>query len=52
MYAMLWRALPGPLWLRITLAVVLAVVVLFCLVLFLFPWLNTLFNAYEVTVQE
>ncbi len=52
MYAFLWRLLPGPLWLRILQAVILVVLVLFLLVTFLFPWLNTFLNAYDVTVEE
>ncbi|MCU1545121.1 MAG: rane protein [Homoserinimonas sp.] len=52
MYASLWRLLPGPLWLRILLAVVLVIVALWALVTFLFPWLNGFFNTYDVTVDE
>ena len=52
MYAFLWRLLPGPLWLRILLAVILVALVLLLLVMFVFPWLNTFFNSYEVTVEE
>lgn len=52
MYAFLWRLLPGPLWLRIILALIVIGVVLLALVMFLFPWLNTFLNAYDVTVQE
>lgn len=52
MYAFLWRLLPGPLWLRILLAVALVAMALFLLVTYLFPWLNTFLNAYEVTVEE
>lgn len=51
MYAFLWRLLPGPLWLRIVLAVILVAVVLMTLVAFVFPWLNTFVNAYDVTVD-
>jgi hypothetical protein len=52
MYAFLWRMLPGPLWLRIIQAVILVCLVLLLLVMFLFPWLNTFLNAYDVTVEE
>ncbi len=51
MYAFLWRLLPGPLWLRIVQAVILVAVVLVLLVTFLFPWLNTFLNTYDVTVE-
>ena len=38
MYSALWRVLPGPVWLRILLLVVLAVLVLTALVEWVFPW--------------
>jgi hypothetical protein len=34
------------------LAVILVALVLLLLVTYLFPWLNTFLNAYEVTVEE
>lgn len=52
MYAFLWRLLPGPLWLRILLAVILVMLALLLLVMFVFPWLNSFVNTYEVTVEE
>lgn len=52
MYAFLWRLLPGPLWVRILLAILLVAAALACMVLYLFPWLNTFLNAYEVTVEQ
>jgi hypothetical protein len=42
--------IPGPLWLRIILVVLLVVAVLAALVLFVFPWLNTFVNVNDVTV--
>ncbi|MEX1080149.1 MAG: hypothetical protein WED09_13695 [Homoserinimonas sp.] len=51
MYALLWRLLPGPLWLRILLAVLLMAGVLAVLVMFVFPWLNSFLNVYDVTVE-
>lgn len=50
MYAALWRILPGPVWLRIIEAIVLLGIVLFVLVVFVFPWLNSWVNVSEVTV--
>jgi hypothetical protein len=50
MYAALWRVIPGPLWLRIILVVLLVVAVLAALILFVFPWLNTFVNVNDVTV--
>lgn len=52
MYAFLWRLLPGPLWLRIILALAALAAILFALVTLVFPWLNTFVNAYQVTVDE
>ncbi len=50
MYAALWRILPGPVWWRIVQLVVLAAAVLFVLVEFVFPWLNSWVNVSDVTV--
>ena len=50
MYAALWRILPGPIWWRIVLLVVLLAVVLLALVVFVFPWLNDWINVTDVTV--
>ena len=50
MYGALWRLMPGPLWLRIILLLVLFAAVLAALVLFVFPWLNTFVNVNDVTV--
>ena len=50
MYAALWRLMPGPLWLRIILLLLLFAAVLAALVLFVFPWLNTFVNVNDVTV--
>jgi hypothetical protein len=38
-YAWIFRHLPGPLWLRIVTALVLAAVVLVLMVQVLFPWM-------------
>lgn len=50
MYAALWRVLPGPVWLRIVLLLVMLAIVLFALVEWIFPWVNSLFPVQEVTV--
>jgi hypothetical protein len=52
MYAALWRILPGPLWVRIILCIVLVAAVLTALVLWVFPAVNELFAPPEVTVGE
>jgi len=52
MYAALWRLLPGPLWVRIITAVVVAAAMLAALVVWVFPLVNELFVPPEVTVGE
>ena len=52
MYAALWRLLPGPLWLRILLVIVMVALVLAALVLWVFPWVDTFISAPEVTVEQ
>lgn len=51
MYAALWRILPGPVWVRILLLLVILGVVLAVLVFFVFPWLNDFVNVNDVTVN-
>lgn len=50
MYAALWRVLPGPLWVRILLMLVLLTLVLYSVVTWVFPWVDTLVNNQEATV--
>ena len=50
MYAALWRALPGPVWLRVLLLVLLAGAVLAALVLWVFPWIDVTFFVPDSTV--
>lgn len=50
MYAALWRILPGPVWLRILILIVLALAVLYGLVFYAFPWVSQFVNPQEVTV--
>ena len=50
MYAALWRILPGPVWLRIVLVLVLLAAVLFVLSTWVFPWVDSIVNNQEVTV--
>ncbi|MBX9719152.1 MAG: hypothetical protein K2X36_09980 [Microbacteriaceae bacterium] len=38
MYAALWRILPGPVWVRILIVIVLVVAVLALLIEWVFPW--------------
>lgn len=50
MYAALWRALPGAVWVRLLILVVMAALILFALVTFVFPWVNSLVYDSDVTV--
>jgi hypothetical protein len=51
MYGALWRVLPGPWWLRVVILVVLVAAVLYGLVFYVFPWVSTIVNPQEVTVE-
>lgn len=50
MYAALWRVLPGPVWLRVLLALALLAAVLFVLATWVFPWVDSIVNNQEATV--
>ncbi len=52
MYGVLWRVLPGPVWVRVLILIVLIAVVLLCLVAWVFPWVNALLPVQEVTVDK
>ncbi|UKF80498.1 hypothetical protein [Clavibacter californiensis] len=52
MYAAFWRVLPGPVWLRLLIVVVLLAAVLFSLVTWVFPWVDSIVNTQEVTVHQ
>jgi len=50
MYAALWHVLPGALWVRILLVVILVVAVLFVLATWVYPWIDVIINNQEATV--
>lgn len=50
MYAAIWRVLPGPVWLRVLLALALLAAVLFALATWVFPWVDSIVNNQEATV--
>lgn len=52
MYAALWRILPGPVWLRINLLLLLVAAVVFALFTWVFPWVDGIVNPIEVTVDS
>ena len=51
MYVALWRVLPGPVWLRIILVLLLAAAVVFALFTWVFPWVDAILNPINVTVE-
>ncbi len=50
MYAALWRIIPGPTWLRIGIATVLAATVVALLMIFVFPWVDTMMSSQNSSV--
>jgi hypothetical protein len=51
MYGAIWRVLPGPVWLRIILVLLLAAAVVYALFTWVFPWVDAIINPIEVTVE-
>lgn len=51
MYAALWHVLPGPWWVRMLILLLLVAVVLYGLFFFVFPWISSIVNPQEVTVE-
>ena len=51
MYAALWRALPGPWWVRVLILLILAAAILYGLFSFVFPYVSEIVNPQEVTVE-
>ena len=52
MYAALWRLLPGPLWVRIILALLLVAAVLAVLAIWVYPWIDSMLSNQEATVDR
>lgn len=50
MYGAFWRILPGPWWVRLFIVLVIVAIVLYSLVTWVFPWVQELTNATDVTV--
>lgn len=50
MYAALWRVLPGPVWLRVLILLVLLVLAVSALVEWVFPWAAETLLPQESTV--
>lgn len=52
MYAALWRAIPGPVWVKVLILVALAAGILWALAYVVFPWISNSVFPEDVTVQE
>lgn len=52
MYAALWRVLPGPWWARVLILLVAVAALLTALVLWVFPWVDTLVAPQDVVVEQ
>ncbi|MFT4235770.1 MAG: hypothetical protein QM607_12335 [Microbacterium sp.] len=52
MYGALWRALPGPWWVRLIILLILIAIVLVVLFTVVFPWVQTLIPVPDSTIEE
>ncbi|MGV1034086.1 MAG: hypothetical protein ACOYBP_02525 [Microbacteriaceae bacterium] len=50
MYSALWRVLPGPIWVRIALFLVIVLAVIAVLFTWVFPWVDGIVNPQESTL--
>jgi len=51
-YGALWRVLPGPVWLRIILLLILIAATVYALFTWVFPWVDGIVNPIDVTVDQ
>ncbi|GAA1826453.1 hypothetical protein [Agromyces salentinus] len=52
MYGALWRVLPGPIWLRLILLLILIAAAVYALFTWVFPWVDGIVNPIDVTVDQ
>ncbi|GGI45412.1 hypothetical protein BCL57_000950 [Agromyces flavus] len=52
MYGALWRVLPGPAWLRVSLLLVILIGLVAVLFTWVFPWVDGIINPIDVTVEQ
>lgn len=52
MYAALWRILPGPIWARVLILVVAALIILYVLATWVFPWVQSILPENSGTVAH
>lgn len=51
MYAALWNVLPGPWFVRVLILLIVLAAILYALAFWVFPWVSTIVNPQEVTVE-
>lgn len=51
MYGALWRALPGPAFVKAAICIILALAVVAALFMWVFPWVDTVAPLQDVTVE-
>ena len=51
MYAALFRALPGPRWVRVLLLTALVLAAVVALVVWVFPWVESMLPSADLTVE-
>ncbi len=52
MYAWIWRHLPGNVWVRIAISLVLVMAVVYALFNWIFPWVEPMLPFGDVTVDQ
>jgi hypothetical protein len=52
MYGALWRVLPGPVWVRLLILLVLVAAVLLACITWVFPWAQEYVFPQDVTVTQ
>ncbi|MGW9021219.1 hypothetical protein ACWGOE_07020 [Leucobacter chromiiresistens] len=50
MFSILWRFFPGPAWLRVIVLLLVAAVIVYALIAYVYPWVATQMPGEEVTV--
>lgn len=50
MYSAIWKRLPGPLWLRISISTILVAAVVAALMIYVFPWVDALLTSQNSSV--
>lgn len=51
MYAALWRALPGPVWIRLIILLAVVAAIVYGLFFYVFPWVASMMPQPDTTVD-